>query len=305
MLKVGVIGLGDIAQKAYLPVLAGISDTEFHFFTRNQKKLAAAGRMYRWTHLHDSLESLAGSGITGAFVHTATESHEQIIKFLLEHHIHVFVDKPISYHFETSRKLAELAAQKKLLLSVGFNRRFAPSYKFLKKAEGINMVLVQKNRKNSPDEIRRFILDDFIHVADTVRHLYPYEAEETIITGKQKDGLLTQVTLQLAGKDGTAIGIMNRDAGISEERAEVFGPAGKRIAENVADVYIHQNKDIWKSGGDDWEPTLVKRGFHGMVHNFLSALKGEEEPFIPMWDALKTHELCEKIICKLEGGEMI
>lgn len=39
MLKIGVIGLGDIAQKAYLPVFAEKEDMEFHLYTRNHDKL--------------------------------------------------------------------------------------------------------------------------------------------------------------------------------------------------------------------------------------------------------------------------
>lgn len=39
MLKIGVIGLGDIAKKAYLPVFSGISNVEFHLYTRNAEKL--------------------------------------------------------------------------------------------------------------------------------------------------------------------------------------------------------------------------------------------------------------------------
>jgi virulence factor len=53
MLKIGIIGLGDIAQKAYLPVLSS-KDLEIHLFTRNQERLTQIGRQYRMNNLHSS-----------------------------------------------------------------------------------------------------------------------------------------------------------------------------------------------------------------------------------------------------------
>ncbi|MBM7693851.1 virulence factor [Peribacillus deserti] len=300
MLKIGVIGLGDIAQKAYLPIFSGISEAEFHLYTRNQDKLKDIGRKYRWEQLHDSLESIIQSGIIGAFVHTSTESHEEIISKLLENGIHVFVDKPITYNYQSSKALVDLAQEKNVILTVGFNRRFAPPYQFINQIKDRNMILMQKNRKSQPDEIRRFIFDDFIHVVDTIRHLYPYEIEQTIITGKSNSGKLSHVTLQLHSKDGTAIGIMNRDSGTSEEKVEVFGPDEKRAALNVTDTVIFQNKNEWKPGGNDWEPTLRKRGFEQMILNFIDSLKGDANPYITAEDALITHRLCEKIVIQLE-----
>ncbi|PLT29926.1 Gfo/Idh/MocA family protein [Peribacillus deserti] len=301
MLKIGVIGLGDIAQKAYLPILSGISGVEFHLFTRNLDKLREIGEKYRWEELHESLDSLIQSGVKGAFVHTATESHEEIIRNLLEHGIHVFVDKPITYNYESSKALVELAQKKNVTLTVGFNRRFAPPYQFLNEIKDRNMVIMQKNRKDHPDEVRRFIFDDFIHVVDTIRHLHPYEIEQTIITGKKTvSGKLSHVTLQLLSKNGTAIGVMNRDSGTSEEKVEVFGPEEKRSAINVTDTVILRDKTESKPGGNDWEPTLRKRGFEQMIHNYIDFLKGSSQPCITPEDALVTHELCEKIVVQLE-----
>ena len=47
---------------------------------------------------------------------------------LLNNNIHVFVDKPITYHFDSTERLLALAREKGLILEVGFNRRYAPCY---------------------------------------------------------------------------------------------------------------------------------------------------------------------------------
>ena len=40
MQKIGIVGLGGIFQKAYLPYLRTLSGIEWHLFTRNQSVLA-------------------------------------------------------------------------------------------------------------------------------------------------------------------------------------------------------------------------------------------------------------------------
>ena len=50
MMKVGVIGLGDIARKAYLPVIT-TRDVDIHLCSRDKTKLADIGRQYRISKL--------------------------------------------------------------------------------------------------------------------------------------------------------------------------------------------------------------------------------------------------------------
>ena len=38
-MRIGVIGLGNICEKAYLPVITAIEDVELIFCTRNEEKL--------------------------------------------------------------------------------------------------------------------------------------------------------------------------------------------------------------------------------------------------------------------------
>ncbi|MFF2448503.1 Gfo/Idh/MocA family protein [Neobacillus sp. NPDC058068] len=299
MIRFGVIGLGDIAQKAYLPVYSSMKDVEFHFYTRNQEKLRIIGGQYRFEHLHSDLESLLDSGIVGAFVHSTTASHEEIVERLLNRGIHVFVDKPITDHFESAKRLVELAEEKGLILMTGFNRRYAPSYLKLKKVANPNMVIVQKNRKGLPGEPRSFIFDDFIHVVDTMRYLFPYPIEELLVNGRMEGETLYHVVIQFISKGATAVGIMNRDNGTNEEVAQVMGPLEKRTVSNVSQLMISKDMENIEVRGSDWESTLRKRGFEQMVTDFIQAVQTNSLPMITAAGALETHEICEKIIAKL------
>lgn len=299
-MKIGIIGLGDIAQKAYLPVLNSRDGFEFHLFSRDEQKLQQIGAKYRFSCLHNTLESLLGSGIQGAMVHSATKAHFEIVEALLQNNIHVFVDKPITMYYQQSKHLVELAAQKGLLFVVGFNRRFAPVYRKLKEVPEPSMIIMQKNRTALPDELRSFVVDDFVHVVDTLRFLFPYSISDLLVSGRKEGDLLYQVVIQLVAPTGqVAIGIMNRDSGHTEEKVEVMSAAEKRTVYNVADLVIQQDRTITHIVGSDWEPTLHKRGFEQMITDFLQAVSGHGTPEISAQDALLTHEYCERIVEKL------
>ncbi|GAB3539366.1 Gfo/Idh/MocA family oxidoreductase [Pontibacter brevis] len=299
MLKLGMIGLGDIAQKAYLPVISQRADVELHLYTRNQEKLAHIGQQYRYQHLHQSLDALLHSGVKGAFVHGATDAHYELVEQLLQHNIHVYVDKPITYNYASSQALTELAESKGLILMSGFNRRYAPAYQKLKEVQEPNMVIMQKNRLALPAEVRTFIFDDFIHVIDTLRYLFPYSVEQLRVNGRREKGLLHHVTVQFVSAGATAIGIMNRDSGTNEEKVEVMSASEKRVAYNVSDVVVLQGKDEKRLGSSDWEPTLHKRGFEQIVADFIQAVASGTSPAITAKDALATHEICERIVAEL------
>lgn len=299
MLKIGIIGLGDIARKAYLPVICS-RELEIHLFTRDSEKLYGIGRQYRISNLHLSLDSILRSGVKGVFVHTATESHEYIIEQLLLNNIHVYVDKPITNNYDSARRLSELAESRGLILMTGFNRRYAPAYREIKQMQHVNMIILQKNRHSLPGDIRTFVFDDFIHVLDTLLFLFDQPVKELIVRGMKDGNKLLHVMVQLIAENGAvAMGIMNRDSGILEEKLEVFSPDEKRTVINLTESKVNRIKTETTTGFNDWESTLSKRGFEAVVNDFLYALENNTRPGISIPDSLFTHELCEKVVNQL------
>ncbi|MBY0099172.1 Gfo/Idh/MocA family protein [Mesobacillus maritimus] len=300
MLKLGIIGVGNIARKAYLPVLSTLKDVELHVFTRSQQTLAYLREFYRFTYLHDSLEKLINSEITAAFVHSSTDSHYEIIKELLKHDIHVYVEKPITNYYETTKELVEMAGSKNRMLTAGFNRRFAPAYQKLKEIEQPNMIIMQKNRISSPGNIREIVFDDFIHVIDTVRLYQSKPVNEIIVTGKIRDGLLYQVAAQFITEDEVGVAIMNRDSGVNEEIIEVMSSTEKGRVVNMVDLSIKKGLHDTHHSFGDWEGTLFKRGFEPMIHEVIKSMRLGASPPIQGEVVLSTHELCEKVVRELE-----
>ena len=65
------------------------------------------------------------------------------------------------------------------------------------------------------------------------------------------------VMIQLQGKEGYAVGIMNRESGKSEERIEFICPGEKRILEDLDKLTIYKDGISQNEKYDDWTPILV------------------------------------------------
>lgn len=297
-MKIGIIGIGDIAQKAYLPVMTRKKGIDIILCSRNENRLKEVADIYRGLRYVTNIKDLITAGIDAAFVHTATEAHYSICRELLESGVHVYVDKPVSYHVNEVRELFRLAKSMNLILRVGFNRREAPLVRSLKELEKPDLVICQKNRINSPSDIRTFIYDDFIHVVDTLRYLIDDNLIDYHITSRVENNLLYSVVLQLVGSGCTAIGIMNRDSGKNEERLEFICPGEKHIIEDLNNLTVYKDgKEIRHKFGD-WEPILYRRGFDQITDRFLNDVRENHGYMEKDEDSLETHELCEKIVMK-------
>ncbi|MGY3684137.1 Gfo/Idh/MocA family protein [Streptomyces sp. TE33382] len=293
-MKVGCIGLGDIAQKAYLPVLTMLPGVELHLQTRTPATLAAVAETHRIpaAQRHTSLDSLLAQDLDAAFVHAPTSAHPEIVGRLLEAGVPTYVDKPLAYELAGSERLVELAERRGTSLAVGFNRRLAPGY-----AQCLEhpreLILMQKNRVGLPEDPRTLVLDDFIHVVDTLRFLVPGPVDHTSVRARVVDGLMHHVVLQLSGDGFTAIGLMNRLSGSTEELLEVSGQDTKRQVVNLADVIDHKGQPTLRRRGD-WVPVARQRGIEQSVLSFLDAVRAGK--VLSARDALATHELCERVV---------
>ncbi|MER6526535.1 Gfo/Idh/MocA family oxidoreductase [Streptomyces sp. NPDC001508] len=293
-MKVGCIGLGGIAQKAYLPVLGALPGIELHLQTRTPATLDRVADALRVpaAQRHPTLGSLLDRGLDAAFVHAPTAAHPEIVTRLLDAGVPTYVDKPLAYELADSRRLVARAEQRDVSLAVGFNRRYAPGYAQCADHPR-ELILMQKNRIGLPEEPRTMILDDFIHVVDTLRFLAPGPIEDVTVRARLRDGLLHHVVLQLAGDGFTALGVMNRLSGSAEEILEVSGQDTKRQVVNLAEVIDHKGQPTVRRRGD-WVPVARQRGIEQAVLAFLDAVRAGT--VLSARDALATHELCERVV---------
>ncbi|WP_405735193.1 Gfo/Idh/MocA family oxidoreductase [Streptomyces sp. NBC_01537] len=296
-MKIGVIGLGDIAQKAYLPVLTAQPGLELHLHTRSRATLDRIGDAHRIPppHRHAALDDLLAQEPDAAFVHAPTDRHVEIAGRLIEAGVPVYLDKPLASDLAGAEHLVRLAERHRVSLMTGFNRRYAPAYTQVLEHPR-DLILMQKNRVGLPAQARGFVYDDFIHVADTLRFLLPGAVEHTTVRAKVRGGLTHHIVLELSGDGFTAIGVMNRMSGSAEERLEVSGDDTKREVVNIADVIDHKGQPTLRRRGD-WVSVARQRGFEQITQAFLDAVRAGK--LLDAQDSLRTHELCERIVTEI------
>lgn len=299
-MKFGIIGIGTIAQKAYLPVLSERDDLDLVFCTRNGNVLNHLAKKYRVSKTAQSVEDLLKLGIDAAIVSTASEAHFEIAKKLLQNGVHTYIDKPVSFSLAETEELTDLSKEVGKIAMVGFNRRFIPKVRELKENGRAHLILMQKNRFDLPDYTRRFVIEDFIHVVDTLRFLMPTEIKDLQVNYIKNGDILETLALHLIGENCLAIGIMDRNGGVTEETIEYTANQHKYVVNSLVETTHFHNTETSITKFGDWEPTLSKRGFYQIIDHFIECTQTNKEPNPSIEDSLITHKFCEDIVNLIE-----
>mgnify|MGYP003361665711 CR=1 FL=1 len=298
MIKIGVLGLGNIAQKAYLPVMAAMQDQyEFHLTTRNPEKRQQLAAEYGFTHTHATLDELMATQPAAVFVHTPTATHASIIKKLLLADINVYVDKPVSMDLQEVQGLYDLAAARHLLLTCGFNRRFAPLNQQLKAIPDKRLVMAEKVRETSDQDVETAVFDLMIHSVDT--GLYLLDEPLVTTTGRivaTTDGKLAQgyFTAQTAHEQLQVV--TNMRGGVNLETSTVQASSKRAVVNNLSSLTTYQTAQTQTTTFPDWTPTLEKRGFAPLIRAFLTAVATHGPNPVDPTSAITSHAVCRHLL---------
>lgn len=305
-LDVGIVGIGDIATKAYLPLLATWPGVRLHLATRDEQRLQEVARAFRPASTSSDIDGLLAHDLDAVLVTAATEAHPELAAAALRAGVAVHVDKPLADRAAEADRLTALAEGLDVPLTVGLNRRFAPAYRQAA-ARRPHLAVFTKHRPDLADAVRRVVFDDLIHVVDTLRWLLD-EGEATDparvtdgleVTGRVVDGRLHHVAFTLRRGDRHGVGIMDRRSGTTHERLEAHGAAATTVVDDLASVADHGADAVATSRPGSWTPTLQVRGFVAMLDDFLDAVATGRPPTVSPRDALASHRVCEAVVSRL------
>lgn len=298
-LRVGVVGLGGIAQKAYLPILSQAADwTLVGGFSPNQQKAQPLCDSYRMA-CFSGLDTLAQQ-CDAVFVHSSTASHFQVISELLRYGVHVYVDKPLAETVEQGEQLIALAEKQGKTLMVGFNRRFAPLYRQLKQQmQQPASIRMDKHRADSvgPNGLRFTLLDDYLHVVDTALWLGGDGGK--LLSGSLRAteaGELMYAEHHFACGETLVTTSMHRRAGSQRESVQAVTDGAVYQLSDMRQWLREDSQGVLEQPAPGWQTTLAQRGFDGAVRHFITSVSNQTLPETAGEQAIAAQRVIEKLL---------
>lgn len=303
-MKIAVIGAGGIARKAYFPILGcwpGIEITSL--YTRKQATIDQVSLEWGFTCGTTDINRVLESKPDAAIVLSATESHYQFCRLLLENGVDVYSEKSLTPTSKEAFELGRIADKNSRILAVGFNRRYALLYKQAKEIFGsrrIQFALFQKHRAGQGDKtLFKLYLDDIIHQIDLARFFCgDLQAVSTSCT--LENGMVAGAVsvLEIIG-GGQCIIAASKMSGAWQESAALHGE-GMTIQIDAFEKLTVSYKDLVEVYGTDrpgkWIRDMSERGFQGELEHFFECVRTRQKPLTNAWEAGKTLELLEDLV---------
>jgi predicted dehydrogenase len=132
--KVGVIGLGNIAQVTHLPQLSKIENAELVAFCDMEfQRAKLLGERYKVKHVFkDYNELLAMPGLDAVVIATPTNTHKEIATAAIKSKKHCLVEKPLARTAKEAKEILDALNKSDVKMMVGMNQRFRPDAMVLK-----------------------------------------------------------------------------------------------------------------------------------------------------------------------------
>ncbi len=133
-LKIGIIGLGKIAQIFHLPILKKNSDVEIIAACDSDKpKSKYVADKFGIKNIYTAYDEMfSREDLQSVVICTPTDSHKEIAIASLDAGLDVFVEKPIARTLDEASSILAAVEKNKKKLMVGMNSRFRPDMMILK-----------------------------------------------------------------------------------------------------------------------------------------------------------------------------
>ncbi len=318
--RIALIGAGNFARDYHLPNLKKIPNVSLAAVVSstpvNARKIGEEfGADFCTT---DFREVLADESIDAVVITTRHNLHAVVSVAAAQSGKHIFVEKPLALTLPDCEKVCRAVAEADVLLTVGFNRRFAPLITELKQlldnAPGPKMITYRVNGGALPPDHWTLdpevgggrILGEACHFFDLLYYLVGAEPRRISAiqarpeTGKVKDPANMSVTLEFAdGSVGTLVYTVIGHRELSKERLEAFAGGRAFVMDNfeVLDVYGEKRTKSSSHVSD--------KGHKQLLDHFCNAVLGKNVLAITARDGLRATLCGLKALESVSSGTIV
>lgn len=315
--KIGVIGLGGVAQLVHLPNLSKIQNAELTAVAEiNKNRLQTIGDKFnvkqKFSNYQDMLDK---SDIEAVIVATPTSTHKEIAIDCLNAGKDVLVEKPLARTFNEAKQIVDAAKKSKRKLMVGMNLRYRPDTmllrSFLNSDEIGDPFYIKCGwiRKQSSSE-KWFtkkeesgggvIIDLGVHILDLALWLMDYP--EVLSVSAQNFFHYTKnvedTSICCVKCKNSSVISMEVSWSLPVEKdhfyLDVFGTKGSfssnpfRLLKKVENDYINLTPAL-----PDNPTVLFKKSYLNELKSFIGAIKGLNPVFSPGEEAMQRMKIIE------------
>jgi predicted dehydrogenase len=328
-LRIGVIGLGAIAQVVHLPILARLREVEITALCDVEKSRAQylADRYGVKRVYDDPKKMLESEELDAVDVCTPTNSHRDLALLAIESDTDVLVEKPIARNHSEAVEIAEAAKKKKRKVMVGMNNRFRPDSMVLKsfvengelgKIFYVKTGWLRKQSVSSPWFLRKdqsgggVFLDLGIAVMDLALWLIGYPEVKrvtastySLLTKNIEDSCIGVVTM----KDGAAL-VVEASWSLRTESdffyCDLYGTDGSaRVNPLRVNKQMHGSLVNVTPSRTETSSNLYKRSYETELKHFIGAIRGLHPVISTAEEAVKRMKVVDAIYKSAEEGREI
>jgi polar amino acid transport system substrate-binding protein len=218
---------------------------------------------------------------------TRHDTHASLTSAALQAGKHVFCEKPLALNAEELEAVMMCAAEAPGILTVGFNRRYAPLLVKAKAAleprSGPLVMLYRVNAGAIPrdswiqrEQGGRRIIGEICHFVDSLAYLAGALPVEVQAVAARADDAVSALIRFSDGSTGTIIYSSLGDPAVPKEYLEVFA-AGR-----VVQLEDYVRLTVTAAGKADVTKSTQDKGQRALVAAFLAATRGKAPAPIPL-----------------------
>jgi myo-inositol 2-dehydrogenase / D-chiro-inositol 1-dehydrogenase len=275
----------------------------------------------------DTAAALADPEVGMVIIASSTDTHAELIEASAKAGKAIFCEKPLDLDLARAGRSLAAATRAKVLLGIGFNRRYDPAFSRLKAEIGagtvgaVEVISITSRDPNPPplEYVARsggLFRDMMIHDLDMARWLLGEEPVEVFAKG----GALIDARIGAAGDIDTAIVVLTTGSGKLcqitnsrrcaygyDQRIEVFGSKGMVRADNVAATSV----EAAGATGFTREPALpfflerYAAAYRIELDEFLKAMRHEPASVASGEDGRRALLLADAAQRSLESGASV
>jgi len=322
VVTIGFIGAGSYAQSHLLPNIPKKTTVSLKgVMTNTGTSSRSVAERYGFDFCTtDEKDIIENEDINTIFIATRHDSHARYVINALKAGKHVFVEKPLCLKEDELNEIAEIynpepgTRTSEPVLLVGYNRRFSPLIKEIKKkfSEGPMAVVYRVNAgavlKDSwiqdPELGGGRIVGEVCHFVDTLTFLTGSRIVSVYAAAMSEPNHLNDtlnVTLTFQnGSIGTISYLANGDKSMPKERIEVFGHGAAAIVDDYRELMVY-------SKGKKKKRKLISqdKGQKEEVRWFVETILNGTGELIPFEQIYITSLVTFKIIESIHTGECV